>query len=228
MSDRYTGNRAIIPPVIQYHKIDKPTPGTLVRGGFTPPRRFARQMAFLKKHGFVFYTASGLIEYFTSHGSFPKKGIAVTFDDGWRDNYINAFPVLRALGLVATVYIVPSCLGERSTKAVAEGESLREHLTREQVLEMSGAGIEFGSHSLNHRLLHQLPHDEIVLEVEVAKREIENLTQKECKTFAYPAGHYNPLAQRVIANAGHIAAFSTTYGPLDSVDLYALNRIEIL
>jgi peptidoglycan/xylan/chitin deacetylase (PgdA/CDA1 family) len=228
MSNSVKSHTAVIPPVIQYHKISKPWPDARVRGGFTPPRRFARQMAVLKECGFVFYTASGLIEHFIEHDSFPENGIAVTFDDGWQDNYTNAFPVLRALGLVATVYIVPSCIGERSTKAVAEGEKPREHLSRKQVLEMSEAGIEFGSHSLNHRLLHQLPYKEIVLEVEEAKRQIEELTEKECKTFAYPAGYYNPLAQQVVADAGHIAAFSTTYGPVDTPDLYALNRIEIL
>jgi peptidoglycan/xylan/chitin deacetylase (PgdA/CDA1 family) len=221
----------VMPPVFQYHKIDKPGRGTLVRGGFTPPQRFARQMVFLKKRGVVFYTASGLIEYFLEHDKFPESGIAVTLDDGWQDNYTNAFPVLQKLGLVATVYIVPSCLGERSTKAVAEGENVREHLSREQVLEMSAAGIEFGSHSLNHRLLHELPRAEVVLEVEEAKRQIEELTQQECKTFAYPAGHYDKQAQQIIREAGHIAAFSTSYGPrgpLDKLDLYALNRIEIL
>jgi peptidoglycan/xylan/chitin deacetylase (PgdA/CDA1 family) len=185
-------------------------------------------MAFLKQREFVFFTTSGLIEYFLEHDNFPENGIAVTLDDGWEDNYRNAFPVLQDLGLVATIYIVPSCLGERSTKAVAEGEKGREHLSRKQVLEMSQAGIEFGSHSLNHRALHQLPYKEIVLEVEEAKRQIEELTEKECKTFAYPAGYYNKLAQQVVADAGHIAAFSTTYGPVDTFDLYALNRIEIL
>ncbi len=228
MSDLVKSHAAVVPPVIQYHKIDKPGAGTLVRGGFTPPRRFARQMVFLRERGFVFFTASGLIGYFLEHHRFPERGIAVTLDDGWQDNYTNAFPVLQALGIVATVFVVPSCLGERSTKAVAEGENVREHLTHKQVQEMSAAGIEFGSHSLNHRLLHELSREEIILEVEEAKREIEELTQKECQTFAYPAGRYTKRAQQIIADAGHIAAFSTTYGPGDASDLFALNRIEIL
>lgn len=218
----------LTPPVIQYHKVDIPGPGSLVRGGFTPPRRFARQMAFLKKSGFVFYTVSALMEHFIEHDRFPERGIAVTLDDGWLDNYTNAFPVLQTLGIVATVFIVPSCLGEWSTKAVAEGETARAHLSHEQVKEMSDAGIEFGSHSLSHRLLHQLAEKEVVLEVEEAKRQIEELTGKACKTFAYPAGYYNQQAQQIIADAGHIAAFSTTYGPVDKLDLFALNRIEIL
>ena len=220
-------NALMVAPVILYHKIDKPGPDSRVRGGFTPPVRFARQMVYLKQQGFVFYTASELIERFSAGGEFPAKAIAITFDDGWKDNYTNAFPVLRRLGIKVTIFLIPSCIGQLSTKAVADGEEPRAHLSREEILEMSATGIEFGSHSMNHRLLHELSRQEIKSEVEEAKQQIEDLTQKPCKTFAYPAGYYSDLAQRVIEEAGHIAAFSVTYGPTDHVDIYALNRIEI-
>ena len=215
-------------PVIQYHKIDVPAPDALVRGGYTPRRRFARQMHCLKKQGFDFYTASELIEYYRERGSFPPRGITLTFDDGWRDNYVHAFPVLRELGIKATIFLVPSCIGQVSSKAQAEGEGGRAHLLREEILEMSQYGIEFGSHSLNHTLLHQISLPEVKLEVEESKRQIEALLQQPCKVFAYPAGHFSEAAKRVISDAGHIAAFSTVYGPTDHLDLYALNRVEIL
>jgi peptidoglycan/xylan/chitin deacetylase (PgdA/CDA1 family) len=218
----------MVPPVIFYHKIDKPAPDSLVRGGFTPPRRFARQMAYLKKAGFVFYTASELIAHFQEHGVFPKNGIAITLDDGWQDNYTNGFPVLRELGIKATIFIIPSCIGETSTKAAATGEGPRAHLTREQILGMSRHGIEFGSHSLNHRLFSEISAAEIETEVHEAKRQIEELTQKPCQTFAYPAGFFSEDAKRIIKAAGHTAAFTTFYGPEDPLDLFALNRTEIL
>lgn len=214
-------------PVIQYHKIDKPGAGVLVRGGFTPPGRFARQMAYLKKRGFVFYTASELIEFYRQNGVFPPNGIAVTLDDGWKDNFTNAFPVLRRLGIKATIFVVPSCIGTNSSKAMAEGESDREHLTREDIIEMSAAGIEFGSHSMNHKLLDRVSPDEVKYEVEQSKREMEDMIQQPCKTLAYPGGFYSETAQQMIENAGYIAAFSTVFGPAETIDLYALNRIEI-
>lgn len=218
----------MIPPVIQYHKIDRPGAGSLVRGGFTPPRRFARQMNHLKKRGFTFYTAAELIEYFREHGKFPANGVAITFDDGWRDNYTNAFPVLKQLGIKATLFIVPSCIGQASAKALAHGEGPRQHLSREEILEMSRHGFEIGSHTMNHHLLPELSLDEIKFEVQEAKRQIEDLVQQPCKSFAYPAGFFTTDAQRIIEDAGHIAAFSTVYGPTDRYDLYALNRCEIL
>jgi peptidoglycan/xylan/chitin deacetylase (PgdA/CDA1 family) len=215
-------------PVFFYHKISKPWPDARVRGGFTPPRRFFKQMSYLKKEGFVFYTASELIQYFQQHGAFPPKGIALTLDDGWKDNYTNGFPVLKQLGIKATIFIIPSSIGRVFNGAAAPGEQPHAHLTRDEILEMAQHGIEFGSHTMNHRWLNELPEPEVRSEVEDAKWEIENLLQKPCLTFAYPAGFYSETAQRAVEQAGHIAAFTTTYGPAESVDLFALNRIEIL
>ena len=215
-------------PVIIYHKIDVPQPGSRVRGGYTPPARFERQLRYLKRRGFVFHTASELVEHYRAHGRFPPRGLAITFDDGWRDNYTNAFPILRRHGVTATVFLVPALVGQVSTLAQAEGETPRAHLTREQILEMSAGGIEFGSHSLGHRLLHQIPADEVRTEIEGSKREIENLLQQPCRVFAYPAGFYTDEARRLAREAGYAAAFTTTYGPEDPLDLYALNRTEIL
>ena len=93
---------------------------------------------------------------------------------------------------------------------------------------MSHHGFEIGSHTMNHRLLHELAAEDIKFEVQEAKRQIENLVQQPCKSFAYPAGFFTADAQRIIEDAGHIAAFSTVYGPTDRFDLYALNRCEIL
>jgi peptidoglycan/xylan/chitin deacetylase (PgdA/CDA1 family) len=215
-------------PVILYHKIDKPAPDSLLRGAFTPPARFARQMAYLKKQGALFYTASELIEHFREHGAFPANGITLTFDDGWKDNYTNAFPILRELGIKATVFLVPSCIGQVSSKVRGEGEGARAHLTRAEILEMSQHGIEFGSHSMNHKLLDRISPQEVKVEVEEAKRRLEDLLQKPCKVFAYPAGYFSDVARRAVEDAGHIAAFSTRYGPVDHLDIFALNRTEIL
>ena len=214
-------------PVIQYHMIDVPPPGARVRGGFTPPGRFARQMAHLKKSGFVFYTAGELMEYFRAQGRFPERGLAITLDDGCTDNYTNAFPVLRKLGIKATMFVVPSCIGETNGKTLPAGEPPRPHFTREEMLEMSRSGIEFGSHSMNHRLLHEIPIAEAEYEIRSAKDYLEELLGRPCRTFAYPAGYFTPDVERVIEKAGHICAFSTTYGPADRLDLYAINRAEI-
>lgn len=218
----------MIVPVIIYHKIDTPQPDSRVRGGYTPPRRFARQLAYLKKRGFTFHTASELVESYVERGSFPPRSVAVTLDDGWKDNYTNAFPILRRLGIRATIFAVPSVVGRVTARVQADGEGPRAHLSREEILEMADWGIEFGSHSLSHRLLHQLAPADVKIEVEESKRQIEELTGKPCKVFAYPAGFYTDEARRMIRKAGYAAAFTTHYGPDAPPDLFALNRTEIL
>jgi len=222
------GQVAVTVPVIQYHMIDLPSPESRVRGGFTPPERFKKQMQHLKARGFNSYTAGDLIEYFRANNRFPFSGVAITFDDGCWDNYANAFPVLRELGIRATMFVVPSCIGETNAKTLPGGEPPRAHFTREQILEMSRFGIELGSHSMNHRLLHEIPLKDAQYEIESAIDYLEDLLQTPCKTFAYPAGYYTPQVERLIESAGHIAAFSTVYGPNDRLDLYAINRMEIL
>lgn len=215
-------------PVLAYHKIDVPTEDIKLRGAFTSPKNFARQMRYLKQRNFEFYTASELIEHYREKGAFPPNAITLTFDDGWKDNYTNAFPILRELQIKATIFLVPSCINQTTDKVVAEGEKAREHLSQNDILEMSEYGIEFGSHTLNHKLLHQISTEEIEFEVTESKKEIENLVQKTCKVFAYPAGFFTDEAQKAVKKAGYIAAFSTVYGATDRINFYALNRTEIL
>jgi len=111
---------------------------------------------------------------------------------------------------------------------MAQGESERAHLSRSEILEMSKHGIEFGSHSMNHKWLPNLTPEEVKFEVEESKKQLQDLLQKSCNLFAYPAGHYSASVERAVENAGYAAAFTTTYGPSESTDLYALNRVEVL
>lgn len=215
-------------PVLIYHKIDEPTSDVKIRGAYTSPRRFAKQIAYLLKAGFSFYHASEMIDYFRNNGTFPKKGLAVSFDDGWKDNYKNAFPILKSFGIKATIFLVPSCIGKSTDQVTADGEGPREHLSKEDIIQMSRNGIEFGSHSMNHKLFNQISREEIESEVAESKKEIEALVQKSCTIFAYPAGFYNDDAISALKQNGYIGAFTTVYGSDEETNLDALNRVEIL
>jgi len=215
-------------PVLAYHKIDFPTPDVKIRGAFTAPRKFERQISYLKRKGFEFYTASELIKFYRANGEFPPKVITITFDDGWKDNYLNAFPILKKYGVKATIFMIPAVIGQTTDAVTADGEGPREHMSEKDILEMAQAGIEFASHSFSHKLFDRTSDEEINFEVSESKKFIENLTQKECSTFAYPAGFFTDFAKEAVRRAGYEAAFSTVYGAEDNSDIYALNRVEIL
>lgn len=218
----------MIIPVLAYHKIDLPTADVKIRGAYTAPARFEKQVSYLKRHGYRFFTASEIVGQYIDAGRTVEKAICVTFDDGWKDNYDHAFPILKKYGAKATIFLVPSCVGRTTDQVTADGEGEREHLSAENIREMADYGIEFGSHSMNHKLFDRISEDEIDNEVFESKAYIENLTQRECLTFAYPAGFFNDHAKTVIKDAGYLAAFTTVYGCEDRVDLFELNRTEIL
>lgn len=215
-------------PVLAYHKIDLPNADVRIRGAYTAPGRFDKQISYLKRHGYEFFTASDLVKHYIENGRCPEKAICLTFDDGWKDNYVHAFPVLKKYDVKATIFLVPSCIGRTTDQVTADGEGEREHLAADDVREMANYGIEFGSHSMNHKLFDRITPEEINNEVFESKAYIENLIQRECTTFAYPAGFFNDHAKAAVKDAGYIGAFSTVYGVDDRVDLFELNRTEIL
>lgn len=215
-------------PFLLYHKIDLPTADVKVRGAFTPPKAFARQLETLVRLGFAFATASEMAAHFLERGEFPKRTVALTFDDGWKDNLTNALPILRRFGAKATIFLVTSSLGKTTDLVTAEGEGPREHLSVEDVKKMSSEGVEFGSHTHTHRHLDKLELADIRTELTTSKGLIEDITQKPCTTFAYPAGFFTNAAKEEVRDAGFQIAFTTMYSPQSSLDLFALNRTEIL
>ncbi|HMT06475.1 MAG TPA: polysaccharide deacetylase family protein [Pyrinomonadaceae bacterium] len=216
------------PPVLLYHKIDLPTPDIKVRGAFTAPRIFEKQVAYLVKKQIKVVTVGELVEHYNSFGEFPARTLAISFDDGWKDNFTHAFPILKKYGLRATIYLVADCLGRTTDQVVPTGEEPREHISADDVREMAGYGVEFGSHTLSHRWLNEISPDEVDREMIESRSFVENLTQTDCKTIAYPAGFFNDHAKSSAKAAGYLAAFSTIYGDDSASDLFELNRTEIL
>lgn len=215
-------------PVLLYHKIDRPTPDVKIRGAFTSPRRFERQMSYLVRSGYRFLSASSMADQYLELGRFPDRSVCITFDDGWKDNYTHAFPILKKFEIPATVFVVPACVGATTAMVTADGEGSREHMSAEDIREMSASGIEFGSHSMSHRLFDRIDAGEVESEVSESKNYLEDLLQRDCRVFAYPAGFFTEFSQSAVKRAGYIAAFSTVYGRDDNSDVFALNRSEIL
>lgn len=147
----------------------------------------------------------------------PSKTIAITFDDGYENNYTSAYPVLKKFGLQATIFIIPAMIG-------TDG-----YLTWDQVIEMSESGfIAIGSHTMTHSWLPAQPAQKQDSEIRDSKFAIKSHLNKEVGAFSYPLGAFNKDVREKVINAGYKIAVATNPGKrYPKHDLFAMKRLRI-
>lgn len=199
-------------PVLNYHKVDN-----LNHALSVSPVEFNEQMQYLYDSGYHTITPDQLISYLKYGSALPAKPILITFDDGYLDNFTNAYPILKKYGYTATIFIVSSFIDHD-----------KRFMTWAQIKEMQGDGFVFGSHTANHIPLTQLSPDKALEELTVSRDEIAQHLGEPPRYFAYPTGAYNLAMEDLIRHAGYTAAFTIRYGQVGvNSDLYALERIPI-
>jgi peptidoglycan/xylan/chitin deacetylase (PgdA/CDA1 family) len=190
-------------PVLLYHSIST-TPHDRMA---VPPALFEEHLALLREEFFPIALGDAL-QLMTSGESPPERAVAVTFDDGYRDNYEAALPLLSRHSISATFFVCPSHLGHTNdwnTRAFAR----RRHLAAQEVCELQKHGHEIGSHGLSHHYLPKLASDEQLREIAESKRRLANLCEIEIRFFAYPYGDPDDRILAIIG--GHYAlAFRTS------------------
>ena len=133
----------------------------------------------------------------------PKKPVLITFDDGWQDNYTNAYKILKKKNVKANIFIAYNYIGQKNC------------LTWEQIFEMKNSGlISFGSHTVNHVNLTKLKDDEIKTELTQSKKLLEEKLLQEINCFAYPkgAGAADEKIRKLVFDSGYEFDFSTKRG----------------
>jgi peptidoglycan/xylan/chitin deacetylase (PgdA/CDA1 family) len=154
--------------------------------------------------------------------------IAITFDDGFRNLYEHAFPVLQRHRFPATVFLVTDyCGGLNSWPSQPLAIAQQPLLSWDQIKEMSRAGIAFGSHTRSHPILTAVSECEAEKEIVGSKRTIEDATGQSVSAFAYPYGSFHDGLKK-LARAHFSLACATTLGFVQSgSDLFALDRIDM-
>ncbi len=170
-------------PMLMYHSISE-TAEDQVPAYYrtaTSPARFAEHMALLHAEGCQVVSLQRGRELLRRPGTDTRKLVVVTFDDGFRDFHAHAFPVLRQHGFSATMFLPTAFIGA-APRRIKE----RECMTWTEVRECHQAGIEFGSHTVNHPKLYELDFAQIRTELEVSKVVIEEQLGARISSFAYP------------------------------------------
>jgi peptidoglycan/xylan/chitin deacetylase (PgdA/CDA1 family) len=169
-------------PILMYHSVSdnlfgKSHPYFQIN---TTPKTFAKQMQYLRDSGYATVTLEDLAGGMLRERK-NEKLIAITFDDGYRDFYTDAFPVLSRLGLSATMFLTSGRIQDRP----AQYEGV-EYLSWSDVREMHSSGIQFGSHTVTHPELRTLSRNEIDHELRRSKEVIEERLGAGVTSFAYP------------------------------------------
>ena len=151
------------------------------------------------------------------HGTPPsvhgRKPIMITFDDGYADNYHNAFPLLHEHGFSAVIFLVADVTRRTNWWDTPLGVPAADLLTPSQIRELTAYGAEFGSHTMTHAGLPTLSDSLMKRELVDSKDAIEQITGQEVVSFSYPYSHVTDRAKRGVREAGYDLAFAVNSGP---------------
>ncbi len=211
-------DQAAIVPILMYHNLrDLPNDASELQRTWTvAPKHFEAQMNYLAQRGFRTITMAQLIAHLRERQPLPVKPIVISFDDGWREQYTVAFPILKKYGLIGTFFVYTNPLG------------YGQFLTWTQLQEMAAAGMDIQSHTLSHPHLRTLAPDAAMKEIAESKALLERRLGKPVIAFSYPYGEYDPAVIEMLKRAGYASAVTLATGYRQRADeLFALRRIRV-
>jgi peptidoglycan/xylan/chitin deacetylase (PgdA/CDA1 family) len=195
-------------PVLMYHHV-------LSREGFIASsiENFEKQMKFLSDNGWKTLTSNEFYLYKMGKLTLPNKSVLITFDDGWRDNYIYAYPILKKYALKATLFVVTEWIEQASNAKEYSYEEKNHKMckkivpthpravicTWEELVKMKDV-FDIQSHTHTHRDTYfgELPWIE---EFETSKHILQDKMNIMSKHLCWPRGKYDhTLIKRAISS----------------------------
>lgn len=207
-------------PVLMYHRICDLTPreqrSELMRDLTVSPAHFEQQVKYLVDNGFTFLLAREVEEAARQHRSLPEKAVVLTMDDGYKDNFDCAFPILQKYNVPATIFLVTDTVNTDT------------HLSWENVLIMQKQQVGYGSHTVHHYDLPGLTPTEVEYELRESKRVLESRLVEKITAVAYPSGQYNRMVAEKAREVGYLAGWKKGGGPVQpGMDRYLLPRVRV-
>jgi len=201
-------------PILMYHQIDiPPARGTPLRGLVVHPKDFNNQMRCLKWFGYQGMSMRDLEPYLT--GNKQGRVFGITLDDGYKNNFDNALPILVKHGFTATCYGVSSQIG--GTNAWDAGLVAEKPLMG--LSEWAGwlkSGMEIGGHTRTHADLTKLPNEAAFEEISGCKTDFQRELDCEVRHFCYPYGRFANTHSNMVTMSGYQTATTTERGRVQS------------
>ncbi|MDD4004473.1 MAG: polysaccharide deacetylase family protein [Elusimicrobiaceae bacterium] len=204
-------------PVLMYHKIGIAPANSQLKKLWVSPDRFARQVDWLLKKGYTPIHFADLDRAVKGEAELPEKPVLITFDDGYKNNYRHAYPVLKERNAKGNIFLVHNTVGKSNLWHDPASEAWIEMLTWEQIGEMLASGVfDVGSHTMNHASLPLIDSNTAEWEIRESKKQLEEKLGREIPAFAYPygAGAFDPQIRKFALDAGYRFDFSVKQGLL--------------
>lgn len=192
-------------------------------------RRFSAQIQYLVSHGFNTISLSELNEHITSNAPLPPKAILITFDDGYKDNFLYAYPVLVKYKAKGNIFLI----GDKVCSLQTDDNT---YLNTNELQAMSSGLIEYGFHSFTHGDYAAMSFNEIEEDLISMQNRFKQLgiICKPC--FAYPYGAFhrkNRVKQQIMEAIFNYSGIHFAFrignriNKLPLKNNYLINRIDI-
>lgn len=213
------GATSIRLPILMYHYIRTPPSIRIDPLGYrlsVAPDVFQAQMDWLSVNHYHPVTFNQIRAYFAGTAGLPARPVVITLDDGYRDLYTAAYPILKAHAFAAVAYIVPNFVG------------WPQYVTKDQITELDSYGIEIASHTMNHANLAKMGYGSTMYELVQSKRWLEALVGHQVLDFAYPSGQFTPATVAAVQQAGYDTAVTEQVSIFHSrADRYTWARVRV-
>jgi peptidoglycan/xylan/chitin deacetylase (PgdA/CDA1 family) len=213
--------------ILMYHQIvQPPARGTAFRSLCVAPRAFRRQMTWMRRLGYRGLSMRELMPYL--RGERTGKVFGITFDDGYRNVYDHALPVLCELGFTATSYCVANQIDGGNLWDREKGIAFSPLMNVAEMLRWTQLGHEIGSHTLDHVPLGECSWEQALPQIVDSKTVLEGLLGVPVTAFCYPYGSCAPEHRQLVRQAGYESATLVRRGRASaSDDPFGLPRVTI-
>jgi GT2 family glycosyltransferase/peptidoglycan/xylan/chitin deacetylase (PgdA/CDA1 family) len=190
-------------PVLMYHAFGQGDEGDRY---VVPRRALARQMRVLSLLRYRVIPFEELVRSLRDFRLPPPRALAITVDDGYRDNLEVMRPILEKHGFVATIFLVSERIG--GVNDWTEGGALdgRPLLSSGDIAALAAAGTRFGAHTRTHCSLTEVDDDQVEAEVLGSREDLSRSLATAPATFAYPFGRVDDRAVAAVRSAGFLGA----------------------
>ena len=201
-------------PILMYHVISAPPPGTPRADLWVAPERFRRQMRALAAAGYHAITLRQAYDAWTRGAGLPRRPVVISFDDGSLGQSTHAAPVLRELRWPGVLNLALDHVGRGGIAAY-------------RVRRLIADGWEVDSHTLTHVDLTTVGAARLRRELRGSRLALRRRFGVPADFLCYPSGRFDPAVAEAAAAAGYRAATTTVPGYADRQDLFALRRVRV-